>query len=245
MAGAARSGDGSGTGSREGVSALDSAIARSNLRAKGPTCRKAVAGSGSLNRPARGIAHPSRIGGGSRLNSSASSFSLARCRSCLRRATRSRSACHFGSSGEFARELMGADCQYAVRHRAQARGGSGQPPRGVHFQPQRVQVYLPIFPAAYLGRSSVITVPRSGFQRLTSHAAGFLSPLAGTTARSLSCDPPFCPVLIHAPHSASARPWLCASLWYNFCRVHQSFRVTPSMAVGIATEIWPLERLLV
>ena len=31
---------------------------------------------------------------------------------------------------------------------------------------------------------------------------------------------------------------------YNFCRVHSSLRVTPAMAAGIATEIWPLSALL-
>jgi len=31
---------------------------------------------------------------------------------------------------------------------------------------------------------------------------------------------------------------------YNFCRVHQSLRVTPAMAAGISTEIWPLKSLL-
>ncbi len=31
---------------------------------------------------------------------------------------------------------------------------------------------------------------------------------------------------------------------YNFCRVHQSLRVTPAMAAGIASEIWPLSQLL-
>ena len=31
---------------------------------------------------------------------------------------------------------------------------------------------------------------------------------------------------------------------YNFCRVHQSLRVTPAMAAGIANEIWPLRALL-
>ncbi|MGB8947839.1 MAG: IS1 family transposase [Candidatus Sulfotelmatobacter sp.] len=31
---------------------------------------------------------------------------------------------------------------------------------------------------------------------------------------------------------------------YNFVRVHSSLRVTPAMAAGIATQIWPLERLL-
>jgi IS1 family transposase len=32
---------------------------------------------------------------------------------------------------------------------------------------------------------------------------------------------------------------------YNFCRVHGSLRVTPAMAAGVATEIWPLRALLV
>jgi IS1 family transposase len=32
--------------------------------------------------------------------------------------------------------------------------------------------------------------------------------------------------------------------WYNFCRVHQSLRVTPAMAASIADQIWPLSELL-
>lgn len=32
--------------------------------------------------------------------------------------------------------------------------------------------------------------------------------------------------------------------WYNFCRIHSTLRVTPAMAAGIASGIWPLERLL-
>ncbi|MGA2337399.1 MAG: IS1 family transposase [Terriglobales bacterium] len=31
---------------------------------------------------------------------------------------------------------------------------------------------------------------------------------------------------------------------YNFCRVHSSLRITPAMAAGIASEIWPLSSLL-
>jgi len=31
---------------------------------------------------------------------------------------------------------------------------------------------------------------------------------------------------------------------YNFCRVHQTLRVTPAMAAGIANEIWSPDRLL-
>jgi IS1 family transposase len=32
--------------------------------------------------------------------------------------------------------------------------------------------------------------------------------------------------------------------WYNFCRVHSSLRVTPAMAAGISSEVWPLHFLL-
>ena len=32
---------------------------------------------------------------------------------------------------------------------------------------------------------------------------------------------------------------------YNFCRVHSSLRVTPAMAAGLTTEVWPLRALLV
>jgi hypothetical protein len=32
---------------------------------------------------------------------------------------------------------------------------------------------------------------------------------------------------------------------YNFCRVHSSLRVTPAMAAGISSHVWPLEQLLV
>jgi hypothetical protein len=31
---------------------------------------------------------------------------------------------------------------------------------------------------------------------------------------------------------------------YNFVRVHSSLRVTPAMAAGLTTEVWPLEALL-
>jgi hypothetical protein len=31
---------------------------------------------------------------------------------------------------------------------------------------------------------------------------------------------------------------------YNFCRVHSSIRVTPAMAAGITTEVWPLTALV-
>jgi IS1 family transposase len=32
--------------------------------------------------------------------------------------------------------------------------------------------------------------------------------------------------------------------WYNFCRIHQSLRITPAMAAGITGEVWSLRRLL-
>ena len=32
--------------------------------------------------------------------------------------------------------------------------------------------------------------------------------------------------------------------WYNFCRIHQSLRVTPAMQSGIADYLWGLETLI-
>jgi hypothetical protein len=32
--------------------------------------------------------------------------------------------------------------------------------------------------------------------------------------------------------------------WYNYCRVHQTLRVTPAMQAGIANHVWELEELL-
>lgn len=32
--------------------------------------------------------------------------------------------------------------------------------------------------------------------------------------------------------------------WYNFCRIHQTLRVTPAMAANIAEEVWPIDRLI-
>ena len=34
-------------------------------------------------------------------------------------------------------------------------------------------------------------------------------------------------------------------MYYNFCRVHQTLRVTPAMQAGLSTSIWDLEHLLV
>jgi len=32
--------------------------------------------------------------------------------------------------------------------------------------------------------------------------------------------------------------------WYNFCRVHQTSRVTPAMEAGITDHIWMIKELL-
>ena len=32
--------------------------------------------------------------------------------------------------------------------------------------------------------------------------------------------------------------------WYNFCRVHQTLRVTPAMEANLTDHIWPVEELL-
>jgi hypothetical protein len=40
--------------------------------------------------------------------------------------------------------------------------------------------------------------------------------------------------------------WYAYCLWfafYNFCRIHQSLRITPAMAAGIVSEPWGIERL--
>jgi hypothetical protein len=33
-------------------------------------------------------------------------------------------------------------------------------------------------------------------------------------------------------------------VWYNFCRVHQTLRVTPAMEIGLASHVWSLEELI-
>jgi hypothetical protein len=32
--------------------------------------------------------------------------------------------------------------------------------------------------------------------------------------------------------------------WYNFCRIHQTLRITPAMAAGITDHVWDLTELL-
>jgi len=33
-------------------------------------------------------------------------------------------------------------------------------------------------------------------------------------------------------------------MWYNFCRIHQTLRVTPAMQAGLTQEIWKIEQLI-
>jgi hypothetical protein len=42
-------------------------------------------------------------------------------------------------------------------------------------------------------------------------------------------------------HAAAVTLWF---MYYNFCRVHQTLRVTPAMEAGIATHIWAIEELV-
>jgi IS1 family transposase len=42
-------------------------------------------------------------------------------------------------------------------------------------------------------------------------------------------------------HAAAVALWF---MYYNFCRVHQTLRVTPAMEAGIANHVWTLEELV-
>lgn len=42
-------------------------------------------------------------------------------------------------------------------------------------------------------------------------------------------------------HTAALGLFLC---FYNFCRIHQSLRVTPCMAAGVTSKVWSVEDLL-
>jgi len=33
-------------------------------------------------------------------------------------------------------------------------------------------------------------------------------------------------------------------MYYNFCRIHQTIRVTPAMEAGLADHVWTLEELV-
>jgi len=41
-------------------------------------------------------------------------------------------------------------------------------------------------------------------------------------------------------HAAAVALWLCD---YNFCRVHQTLKVTPAMEAGLSDHVWSLEEL--
>ena len=41
-------------------------------------------------------------------------------------------------------------------------------------------------------------------------------------------------------HAASVAIWF---MYYNFCRVHQTLRVTPAMESGLANHLWTIEEL--
>ncbi len=33
-------------------------------------------------------------------------------------------------------------------------------------------------------------------------------------------------------------------MYYNFCRIHQTLRVTPAMEAGLSTHVWSIEELI-
>ena len=41
-------------------------------------------------------------------------------------------------------------------------------------------------------------------------------------------------------HAAAVAIWF---MYYNFCRVHQTLRVTPAMESGISNHVWSIEEL--
>jgi hypothetical protein len=41
-------------------------------------------------------------------------------------------------------------------------------------------------------------------------------------------------------HAAAVALWF---MYYNFCRVHQTLRVTPAMESGISDHVWSIEEL--
>jgi hypothetical protein len=42
-------------------------------------------------------------------------------------------------------------------------------------------------------------------------------------------------------HAAAVALYVC---WYNFCRVHETLRMTPAMALGITDRVWGMAQLL-
>jgi hypothetical protein len=41
-------------------------------------------------------------------------------------------------------------------------------------------------------------------------------------------------------HAAAVAIWF---MYYNFCRVHQTLRVTPAMEAGLSNHVWTIEEL--
>jgi hypothetical protein len=41
-------------------------------------------------------------------------------------------------------------------------------------------------------------------------------------------------------HAAAVAIWF---MYYNFCRIHQTLRVTPAMESGISNHVWTIEEL--
>jgi len=41
-------------------------------------------------------------------------------------------------------------------------------------------------------------------------------------------------------HAASVAIWF---MYYNFCRVHQTLRVTPAMESGVSDHVWSIEEM--
>ena len=44
-----------------------------------------------------------------------------------------------------------------------------------------------------------------------------------------------------ANHRAAVALWVC---FYNFCRVHETLRCTPAMALGVTDHIWSVAELV-
>jgi hypothetical protein len=42
-------------------------------------------------------------------------------------------------------------------------------------------------------------------------------------------------------HAAAVALWF---MYYNFCRIHQTLRVTPAMEAGISTHVWTIAELV-
>lgn len=51
----------------------------------------------------------------------------------------------------------------------------------------------------------------------------------------------FSPGVTVSPHAAAIMLWYAS---YNFCRIHESLRVTPAMEAGISDHVWNLAELL-